>query len=254
MKYQKKIQQIDAVPFQWGMEDGIIRYSNYIPKECSQNHPEISSTKYPGYYARYDNELDERGFNQEEGYVPYIATTLGYVHVPENGYITTDCEGNRYPYSAEMLALHFEAVSEAYKFNVNIGDWSQDGHNKYRQILVESTHPIDQVQDAFISAAKRLELLTDSHAPRFIICDEYEDYRIPDDVLKILIKANVSTIDLIADETFINGHQSMVHLLMRIAQIDLPSFGYNIVTNDVPNFNGFWDEKLNVSFGYGLFT
>jgi hypothetical protein len=117
MKYRKKVQHIDAVPFEWGMEDGIIQYNSYIPKDCSAYHPDLNSTKYPGYYAKYDKELDERGFDQSQGYVPYITTRSSLVAVIEGDYVITDELGNRYPYSADMLALHFEPVVDCEEVN-----------------------------------------------------------------------------------------------------------------------------------------
>lgn len=110
MKYQSKPQIVDAEVFQWGMEDGIVRWNLIIPKEINEYHPELNSTKYPGYLAIYDKELDERGFNQTEGFVPYIIAADGNKRVAEGDYILTNSEGVRDSCNPDLFQLFYEPV------------------------------------------------------------------------------------------------------------------------------------------------
>ena len=68
-----------------------------------------------------------------------------------------------------------------------------------------------------------------------------------------MVQAGIAIDDLIEDRYLIDGSISMVHLVMRIAKLDLPEFEYEPVPSQLIHFNGFWDSKLNVSIGYGLF-
>lgn len=118
MLVAKKRVIVDAELFQWGMESGVCRYNQFIPKENSTTNSGWNSTKYPGYLIRHEQELDTRGFNQQEGYVPYIATSsIDYQRVNEGDYIITEIvEGSinliRYPISAQQFQNDFEIISQ----------------------------------------------------------------------------------------------------------------------------------------------
>jgi hypothetical protein len=262
MKYIKKINPVTVELFQWGMEDGVTRWGHSIVKGKETEDHYTPSTKYPGYLAVHDVVLATRGFSQTEGVVPYVNTTVGRKTVHEGAYITVDSEGVKDVISAHVLQHEYEPyVQEQEKaevpvthcFKVNIGDWSQDGHNQCTMRKVETSVPVEQVQDAFISAATRLQLLTANKHGTFKICAEYEDTNIDDETIELFVSNGIDVTDVIRENVFIDGATSMVHLVMRIAQLDLP-FEYALVENLTPNFNGFYNDKLNISIGYGLFT
>jgi len=110
MKYQSKPQIVDAEVFQWGMEDGILRWNLIIPKEINEYWPTSNSTKYPGYLAIYDKELDERCFNQTEGFVPYIIAPDGNKRIAQGDYILTNSEGVRDSCNPDLFQLFYEEV------------------------------------------------------------------------------------------------------------------------------------------------
>lgn len=152
----------------------------------------------------------------------------------------------------------------SFDFRVNIGDWSNDGHNQSDAIIIRSSHEVGEVQDAFITAARKIGVLSNDTYPRFLIADDYDDNRLSDEHQEELTSAGVVWDDLVyiddrttpysvAGAAYIEDAYSMTHLLMRIAQTEL-QFTYEIVEDSLPNFNGFWDEKLNVSMGYGLYS
>lgn len=60
--HKKKETLYHVRKFEWGMEQGIRRYYQYIPKDADIYPILMWSERYPGYLARYDNELNERGF------------------------------------------------------------------------------------------------------------------------------------------------------------------------------------------------
>ncbi|EBS4516538.1 hypothetical protein DQT32_03845 [Salmonella enterica subsp. enterica serovar Braenderup] len=145
----------------------------------------------------------------------------------------------------------------SYKFKVNIGDWSDDGHGRNDVIVVESTEPNEKVQDAFKTAGKKIGVIEHD---RFVIAEDYEDYRLREDHAEFLKDAGVEFEDILyndgtdeePDYMFEGGSEAMVHLVMRIAQTEL-DFEYKIVNDSIPNFNGYWGRN-NISIGYGLFS
>lgn len=147
-------------------------------------------------------------------------------------------------------------MSNNYKFKVNVGDWSNDGHGKHKVILIESTEPNDKVQVAFKTAGQRIGVIGSG---RFLIADDFEDCCLHLNHAKVLKDVGVAFEDIVHNEgtdeepyyVFDCGSESMVHLVMRIAQTEL-DFDYKIISDEIPNFNGYWGNN-NISIGYGLF-
>jgi hypothetical protein len=110
MKYRKKPVVIEADVFQWGMEDGLCRFNEVIPKETNEFHPHLNSKLNPGYLAIHDRYHDDKCFNQNDGFVPYIATLEGNHRVSEGDYIITGVKGERYPCKPDIFAMTYEAV------------------------------------------------------------------------------------------------------------------------------------------------
>lgn len=144
-------------------------------------------------------------------------------------------------------------------FKVNIGDWSDDGHGRNEVFVIASTKSNEEVQVAFKTAAQKIGVLSTDVHPRFLIADDYEDSTLSDKHAEMLTNAGVQFEDLLYNDGdnedpswIIDEPLSLVHLIMRIAQTEL-DFEYEITSDLVPNFNGFWGD-LNVSFGYGLFS
>ena len=147
-------------------------------------------------------------------------------------------------------------MSDSYTFKIHIGDWSNDGHNQSESFVIESTKPNNEVQVAFKTAGEKIGVIENN---RLVIADEYEDYRLSSKHADMLTNAGVEFDDLLYNDGtweepdyMFEDVDSMVHLLMRIAQTEL-NFEYKIVSENIPNFNGYWGD-LNMSFGYGLFN
>lgn len=147
----------------------------------------------------------------------------------------------------------------SHRFKIHIGDWSKDGHNQSESFIIESTKPNNEVQQAFKDAGTKIGVISEGAYPRFLIADEYEDYRLPNNYAEALTDAGVEIDDLVyndgtdkePDYMFEEPHALAV-LIMRIAQTEL-QFEFKFVDDEVPNFNGYWGD-LNMSFGYGLFN
>lgn len=53
--------------------------------------------------------------------------------------------------------------------NIQIGDWSGDGHGRYTNNFYESNLPIEEVREAYFAARERLESISPEH-----ICPDYK--------------------------------------------------------------------------------
>lgn len=109
MKYKKKPIVIEADVFSWGMEDGILRYNERIPREVNEFHPEMTSKLFPGYLARYDTYNEDRGFNRGN-WIPYISTPEGDIKITEGDFIITRADGARYPCKPDIFEKTYEKV------------------------------------------------------------------------------------------------------------------------------------------------
>jgi len=107
--YRKKPVVIVATEFKWGIEDGIIRYNQYIPKDAL-SYPEEMRLSDTGYLTRYKDEFKSRGFDEGENWVPYIETLEGKMRISEGDFIITGIKGERYPCKSDIFEMTYEQV------------------------------------------------------------------------------------------------------------------------------------------------
>lgn len=142
-------------------------------------------------------------------------------------------------------------------FQVTIGDWSEDGHEKYDCFIVSTDTPVDEVQRAFIKTIEDHKLCVDNgHELDFL--DDYGVYYIQKkycDVLNAIIPNLDKILNGELDENVPIYPSDLVHILMEIAKVNLPNFEYEIKkgVSDI-KFNGWWNETLNCGYGYGLWN
>lgn len=80
-----------------------------------------------------------------------------------------------------------------------------------------------------------------------------EECFIPKTAFDILKNAGFDLSEFEDDELRYIDQDSFVDLLMQFVRYSLPGFEWKVIGDDVENFNGFWDDNLNVQLGYGLF-
>jgi len=130
-----------------------------------------------------------------------------------------------------------------------LGDWSNDGHEKSSRVLLMSDHTVDKIQDAYLDSCKLTGM---SFHGQNAICSEYENNILDRQTLDLLKKYNYPDIELdsvpISEEMFVDIWIWFVKLTMD------PTSVLEVVPNcDVPVINGYWNERLNKTFGYGIF-
>lgn len=115
-RYRKKPVEIEAVVFKWGMEDGVARYNEVIPRDAAKYvHSTVfkESEHFPGYLSQYDNQLISRGF-EVGSWRPYLKT-LESGDVPthfisEGDYIITGVKGERYACKPDIFAMTYSKL------------------------------------------------------------------------------------------------------------------------------------------------
>lgn len=111
-KYQSIPVTVEAKIYEEGMEDGFIRYNEYIPKDANSYPEECRSTEHPGYHKTYDSMLNNK---RQLGWVPYIEMNNGEkVVIPTDTdvYIVTNIYGIKSIMSEELFNLTYVKVKE----------------------------------------------------------------------------------------------------------------------------------------------
>lgn len=148
------------------------------------------------------------------------------------------------------------------KMYLVLGDWSDDGHGKYEKILLLSNKPVSEVQQAYKDSCRLTGLSFNGNkhytglnrtwheAEEHEICTDYEDYELNETCKRILKEYGIEI-----DEDFI-CMDSFVQLWIKFVKLSLPDLELerSEVRDEIPNINGYWNQNLNVQFGYGLFT
>lgn len=159
--------------------------------------------------------------------------------------------------------------SERQKMNkmyLVIGDWSSDGHSKSEKILVEVNYNVKTVQDAYKKSCK-LTGISFNHnddftgknynyreARRYHIASEYEQgMELSEEVMEILDEHQIDYQRIL--EYWDGDVKGFVELWFEFTRLSLPGLQWKFpdVKDEIPCINGYWNDNLNVQFGYGLY-
>lgn len=154
-----------------------------------------------------------------------------------------------------------------HKFNIVLGDWSDDGHGKTKKILIESNFSHEDLQKAYLESHEKTNItFHNNDGTKIKVCVDYEQSQLTVDIYEALAKFDCPFDNLEIDgigeasvtidnceDCYFNEH-SYLNLLMWFISLSMPSdFTWKKVDDNIPNFNGYWDEKLNITLGYGLY-
>ena len=163
------------------------------------------------------------------------------------------------------------------KMYLVLGDWSNDGHGHSDKVLLESNLTVKEVQDAYKASCKLTgvefnhnETFTGrkrdwQEADDYRIATEYESSNIPSEALVELRKFGLTDellqsfeedeINLNEDGSYGLSEHSFVNLWMWFVKLSNPNLVIQRASakDETPCINGYWDENLNVGFGYGLY-
>ncbi len=135
-----------------------------------------------------------------------------------------------------------------HKFNIPIGDWSDDGHGKVEWFLATAAKPIGDVREAWFKASTEHPDLSPA-----TFCCEYEDSVLSKEMWDKLQAAGCPVCE---PEDF--GSQDMAEVVAWFLNLGDPSLDVRIATSDeaIPMlpFYGHDDKGRHIEgVGYGLF-
>jgi hypothetical protein len=151
------------------------------------------------------------------------------------------------------------------KFYIVLGDWSKDGHGKSEKVLIDSNIPMEELQEAYKKSCKKTGFDFSEN-----VCADYEDQKISQKTFDILVENNcpldkeffdyigssLSEPELSEDtyDEFLFTDKSLIDTLMWFIGLSIDKeWTWEEVGDEIPCFNGYWSDTLNVSFGYGLY-
>lgn len=144
-----------------------------------------------------------------------------------------------------------------FKFYINIGDWSEDGHSQSDQFLMESNYSVSELQEAYKKSCEKTGIKIHE------LCSEYGKNEVEPEIVHKLVKVfgcplnlcfGEDELDEENDEPFyITSPEQMLELIIWFVKLSMPEDCTVQRTDEgIPHFNGFWGD-LNESFGYGLY-
>lgn len=156
-----------------------------------------------------------------------------------------------------------------YKYLLNIGDWSDDGHWKNERIILESSHTKEQIVQAYKDSCKLTGVQfnynddytglgwTWQEKNARCIATEYEDGWMSKENIQILKKHGIDVLEgfdpeyVDEDSFYFDGVDNFVEILIKFIKLSLPTWEVKIVNDDIEWINGYGD--FNHQFGYWLF-
>lgn len=152
----------------------------------------------------------------------------------------------------------------SYMMQLNIGDWSHDGHNISESEVFSVNYPVSVIRQAYKDSCKKTGVqfnhnedytggLSKSYGSWRQLFTEYEDSELEQDAYDVL----ELYIDNLSD--YLDGDEDSGYYCddfssfwWAFVKISLPDLTYQRVTFE--HINGYWNDELNVQFGYGLFS
>lgn len=144
-----------------------------------------------------------------------------------------------------------------------LGDWSEDGHGISDEVIVHVNYSVTDVQNAYKAACKKTGI-SFNHNDDFTEIerdyDERRKYHIATEYEQGLWDFSGEVADILAlhrvppptDDG--DPIEEYVKLWFNFVRIILPDLSYTIdEPEDIPAINGYWNNNLNVQFGYGLY-
>jgi hypothetical protein len=166
------------------------------------------------------------------------------------------------------------------KMHLVVGDWYDDDHGKYEKVLLQSNVDVATIQQAYKDSCKLTGVSFNinedytglnrhyDEADEYQIATDYERSGIPTKALTELLKHGFRENFLENGKYDFKGweknlekekdleYDDFVELWIWFVKLSLPQ---NVVIekcavkDEIPIINGYWNKKLNVQFGYGLF-
>lgn len=148
----------------------------------------------------------------------------------------------------------------SYQWELQIGDWSDDGHGKTKDYIIESNHSVEVAREAYFKAKKKLKGFDFGEE----VCSGYEQYRIEPPLFEKMLSLGFSFDDMDPEDLELAkveglglSTKDITKLFLQYLKMGDPTLELDIVPEpQVPTFHfyGFDKKKRHIPhIGYGLF-
>lgn len=125
------------------------------------------------------------------------------------------------------------------RYKIVVGDWSDDGHGKTETFIYE----VDCNNKEVLFKAFQRNIRTIGFDPASV-CDEYEDYEWPEDVVSRLEELGFDCGEQMAED-----YANMLMFFFTYGTL----FTYSLISEDeMPTLIGDYDAVTNNHYGYGI--
>lgn len=182
----------------------------------------------------------------------------------------TALEGDLRAINVALQAVEQQVIQlgDYYEWALPIGDWSEDGHEKSDDVAIRTTNTKEAIQEAYIRFETETHMTFDTNrttiglnrSDMIRLLNSYGDRTLQPDVVQKLRDAGVD-MDCVSryvekDEDgsmyFLDAKEVAV-LFMECIKSQLPDFNYTLVKEHSTYLFGHYDDKLNISAGYGIY-
>lgn len=157
------------------------------------------------------------------------------------------------------------------KMYLVLGDWSEDGHGESNKVLVDVNKELSEVQEAYKASCKLTGISFNhnedytgtnrdfSQRRKFQIASQYEDSSLSEEVMGVLLEYGFDVESLSSyegGETVWLNDEDFIELWFWFVGLSLDGLMFCLVDDkdEIPCINGYWNDNLNVQFGYGLYS
>lgn len=156
-----------------------------------------------------------------------------------------------------------------YFVKLTLGDWSNDGHGKYKEYNYISNYEVSKIREAYKKSCKLTGLTfnnNENYTGRDLnygswrkIWTEYESYQIKEEAVEILKEYGLDIVEMygnsiVIDNEYVLNEEEAADLIMKFISLSMPKYWtYELEQNKYENINSY-NTELNEQFGYGLFN
>lgn len=205
------------------------------------------------YFSKDEYEFDEDEFIELNEYI------FSYSSVPYSGsfdlsgisydFSFTDINGQTY----ECDIIHIPDSEKKYRFTVDVGDRSNDGHGIYESVSYESSFTIEEIESAFVRACDKFKISFDVNKGGKgidVLLSEYQDDKIDKEIINRLIDSGLEYEYDDEYDDYVFDLEDSLYLLICIIRSELPGFK----PKQIPTLNDeSYHRLMNTSFFYGIY-
>lgn len=153
------------------------------------------------------------------------------------------------------------------RFYLVLGDWSEDGHRLSDKLLMEANKGLSEMRQAYKDSCKKTGVSFNHNedftgkernhkiAAQYHVCTELEEGTLTQEIRNVFEEYECPYLEEATKDEWIMEKKVFADLLMWFISLSLPGLEWKQIpiVDETPVLNGYWNEELNVQFGYGLY-